>query len=97
MNQHKYSCQANPKPNVSVWEMQPDSFLGEVGLQQISLDVCDPALQSCPGIWDPHRMCEESEKLMVGINCCPSITQLHLPVPHQATGEVLGCGAKENF
>lgn len=83
MNQHKSSCQANPKPNVSVWEMQPDSFLGEVGLQQTSPWICDPALRSCPEIWD-RRLCEGSEKPTLGINSCPSIKQLHLPVSHQA-------------
>lgn len=97
MNQHKSSCQANPKPNVSVWEMQPDSFLGEVGLQQTSPWISVLRLSRAArgfGILR-LRMCEQSEKLMAGISSCPSIKQLHLPVPHQAPSE--GCGSEGTF
>lgn len=72
MNQHKSSCQANPKPNVSVWEIQADSFLGEVGLQQSSLWIA--VIQLCGaarGFGIPrHWMCEESAELMAGISSC---------------------------
>lgn len=80
MNQHKGSCQANPKPNVSLWEMQPDSFFGRGGTPaNLAVDFCDFSGFGIPR----HRMCEEREKLMAGVSSCLSIKQLHLPVPHQ--------------
>lgn len=97
MNQHRSTCQANPKPNVSVWEMQPDSFLGEGGLQQSLLSIAVIQLSGAArgfGILR-CRVCEEREKLMVGINSCPSMEELHLPVPHQVRSRDVA--AKEHF
>lgn len=64
MNQQKSSCQANPKPNMFVLEMQHDSFLREVGLEQTSpwisvIQLSRAALGFCI---PKQRMHAESER-----------------------------------
>jgi len=63
MNQQKSRCQANPKPNMFVLEMQHDSFVREVGLKQTSPWISVIRLsRAAPGFWIPKRRMQRRVK-----------------------------------